>query len=94
MAIFFMFGEYSSEALKEISAERTDKAVNIVKKFGGEVISMYVLLGEQDLVFIVKFPNIEQAMKASVALNKLTGMSFSTSPAIPVEDFDKMMAEL
>jgi uncharacterized protein with GYD domain len=94
MAIFFMFGEYSSEALKEISAERTDKAVNIVKKFGGEVISMYVLLGEQDLVFIVNFPNIEQAMKASVALNKLTGISFSTSPAIPVEDFDKMMAEL
>jgi uncharacterized protein with GYD domain len=94
MALFFMSGEYSSEALKEISAERTDKAVNIVKKFGGEVISMYVLLGEQDLVFIVNFPNIEQAMKASVALNKLTGISFSTSPAIPVEDFDKMMAEL
>jgi uncharacterized protein with GYD domain len=91
---FFMFGKYSSEALKEISAERTDKANNLIKKFGGEVISMYALLGKEDLVFIVNFPGIEQAMKASVALSKLTGISFTTSPAVTVEEFDKMIAEL
>jgi uncharacterized protein with GYD domain len=94
MGTFFMFGKYSSEALKEISAERTDKANNLIKKFGGEVISMYALLGKEDLVFIVNFPGIEQAMKASVALSKLTGISFTTSPAVTVEEFDKMIAEL
>jgi len=57
-----MFGEYSSKALKEISVERTDKANNLIKKFGGEVTSMHALLGEKDLVFIVNFPGIEQAM--------------------------------
>jgi len=94
MGTFFMFGRYSSETLKEISAERTDKADKLVKKFGGEVTSMYALLGEKDLVFIVDFPGIEQAMKASVALSKLTGISFTTSPAVTVEEFDKMIAEV
>ncbi len=37
MATFFMFGKYSSEALKDMSAERTDKAVSLIKKFGGEL---------------------------------------------------------
>jgi len=94
MATFFMFGKYSSEALKEMSAERTDKAVDLIKKFGGEVDSMYALLGEQDLVLIVDFPGVEQAMKASVALTKMTGVSFTSSPAVPVEDFDKMITEI
>jgi uncharacterized protein with GYD domain len=94
MATFFMFGKYSSEALKEMSAERTEKAVSLIKKFGGEVKSMYALLGEQDLILIVDFPEIGQAMKASVGLTKMTGVSFTTSPAVAVEDFDMMIAEI
>ncbi len=92
MATFFMFGKYSSEALREMSAERTDKAVSLIKKFGGEVNSMYALLGERDLVLIVDFPELEQAIKASVALTKMTGVSFTSSPAVSVEEFDKMIA--
>ncbi len=92
MATFLMFGKYSPDALKEISAERTDKAVALIKKHGGALKSGYVLLGETDLVLIVDFPDIERAMKASIALAKLLGVSFSTAPAVSVEDFDKMMA--
>jgi len=91
MATFFMFGKYSSEALKEISAERTEKAMEIFKNLGGEVKSMYALLGDYDLVFIVDLPGIEQAMRASVALSKMSGISFRTSPAITVAEFDKLI---
>ncbi|MFB0521443.1 MAG: GYD domain-containing protein [Desulfatiglandales bacterium] len=94
MGTFLIFGKYSSEALREISAERTQKAGNLIKKFGGEVTSMYALLGEQDLLFVANSSGIEQAMKASVALSKSTGISFTTSPAVTVEEFDKMIAEL
>jgi len=94
MATYFMFGRYSPDAMKEISAERTDKAVALVKKYGGEVKSGYALLGEHDLVLIVDLPDTEQAMKTSIALTKLLGISFSTSPAATMEDFDKMMAEV
>ena len=94
MATFLMFGKYSSEALRGVSSKRTEEAVSLIKKFGGEVKAMYSLLGEKDLVIILTFPGIEEAMKASVALNKLTGISITTSPAVTVEEFDKMMTEV
>ncbi len=94
MATYLMFGKYSSAGLKEISSERTKKAIDLIKKFDGEVKSIYVLLGEQDLLLIINFPNIEHAMKASIALNNMTNISFTTSVAVPVEEFDKMMADV
>jgi hypothetical protein len=48
-------------------------------------------LGKNDLVLIARFPGIENAMKASVAMNKMSGISFSSEPAVPVEEFDKMV---
>ena len=94
MATFFMFGRYSAEALKGINPKRTKEAESLIKKFQGEVKGMYSLLGEKDLVFILTFPGMEQAMKASVALSKMTGISFTTFPAVTVEEFDKMMADV
>lgn len=94
MTTFVMFGKYSSEAMKGVSAERTEKGASLIKEVGGEIKSMYALLGDKDLIFIVSFPGIEQAMKASIGLSKLTGISFTTSPAIAVEDFDKMVTEV
>jgi hypothetical protein len=41
---------------------------------------------------IVDFPGVREAMKASVGLNKALGISFATMPALPVEDFDKLVA--
>ncbi|MBE9534150.1 MAG: GYD domain-containing protein [Proteobacteria bacterium] len=94
MATYFMFGRYSLDSVKEISPERTNKATALIKKHGGEVESGYALLGEIDLVLIVDLPDTEQAMKTSVALAKLLGISFTTAPAVTVEDFDKIMEEV
>lgn len=90
MATFFMFGKYTLEGIKGMSSARTKKIMDIIKKAGGEVKSMHALLGEKDLVFIVDFPGNEEAIKASVAITKLTGIGFTTSPAITVEEFDKL----
>ena len=40
---------------------------------------------------IVEFPGVNEAMKTSVALNKALGISFSTVPALRIEDFDKLV---
>jgi uncharacterized protein with GYD domain len=93
MSTFLMFGRYSSEALKGISPKRTAKTLKLFKKLGGEVKSIYALLGKEDLVLIVDLPNLEQVMKASIALHKSTGISFSTVPAVTAEEFDRIMAE-
>ena len=81
MATFFMFGRYTSDAIREASAERTVKATALLDKLGGEIKAGYALLGETDLVLIVDFPGVKEAMKASVELNKLLGIGFTTSPA-------------
>jgi len=91
MATFIMFGKYSLEAVKAINAKRTDKAVELVKQNGGELKAGYALLGGTDLVLIVDLPDTGAAMKTSAALSKLLGISFTTAPAVSMEDFDKLM---
>lgn len=94
MPIFMMFGKYTSKAMEGISTERTDKAIELIEQNGGKVISMYALMGEHDLVFTLDLPDAEKAMTISVALNKLTGISFTTSPVVEVEKFDKLMSKI
>ena len=93
MQTFFLFGKYSAESLQKISAKRTKQAEKIVTDMGGKVKSIYALLGERDLVLIVSLPGLEQAVKVSIALNRATGIAFSTTPAVEVGAFDKMMAK-
>jgi uncharacterized protein with GYD domain len=94
MATFFLFGKYTSDAIKSMSATRTEKAGDLIKKYGGAIKSIYALVGEKDLVIIATFPEAAQAVKSSIALCKLTGISFTTSEAITVEDFDKMIVDI
>lgn len=91
MMKFLMLGKYLIEGVKGITAKRTQEVVSLIEKNGGKVISMYALIGIYDLAFIVDFPGIPEVMKASVDLTKLTGISFTTLPAITVEDFDKLV---
>ncbi|HAY84630.1 MAG TPA: hypothetical protein DCY42_06820 [Chloroflexi bacterium] len=91
MATFVMLGKYSQKSIKDISAKRTEKSLELIKKNGGQVISGYALLGEYDLVLILELPSSEQAIKTSVELSKMLGIAFVTAPAVSMEDFDKMM---
>ncbi len=79
MPIFMMFGKYTQDSLKGVSPERTRKAVKIIEKNGGKVVSMYAVLGEHDLVFTLDFPDAD---------------SFTTSPVVDVEQFDRLMSEI
>jgi len=91
MSTFLMFGKYSPGALQAISSQRTRQAVEMIQKLGGQVQAMYATLGEHDLVLVVDFPGTAEAMKASVGLAKMTGIGFTTAPAVAVEEFDRMM---
>ena len=93
MAMYLMFGKFSIDAVKEISAERTKKATAIVENCGGQVKAVYALLGEIDAVAVVDFPGVKEAMKASVELTKMLGISFTTAPAVTIEEFDKLIEE-
>jgi len=83
-----MFGQYTPEALEEISKNRTVEAINLIKNYGGKVKSMHALLGEYDLLFILELPNTSKAMEVSIELFKLTGITFTSSAALEIEAFD------
>jgi len=91
MTTYFFFGKYTQDSIGHISSQRTKEARSVIEGNGGKLIGGYALLGEHDLVLIVDFPSMEQAMKTSIALAKLVGVSFSTSPAVSMEDFDKLV---
>ena len=93
MATYVMFGRYSLEAVKAISAKRSSQALAVVKKYGVEVKAGYSLLGKVDVVMVVELPDNERAMQTSAALTKLLGISFTTSPAVSFEQFDKLMGK-
>lgn len=93
MATFFMFGKYSYDAVKEIRPERTTKSVRIIEALGGKVVGMYAICGEYDLVLILELPGLDAAIKVSVELHILTGIHFSTFPAIDVDYFDVLIAK-
>ncbi len=91
MATFLMFGKYSAEGVKGISSSRTKKAADLIKKQGGQLKAAYAMLGMADLLLIVDLPGLEAAMQTSVSLGQMTGISFCTSPAVTVEEFDKLV---
>ena len=91
MSTYVLFGKYSAGSIKDISAERTQKATQLISDSGGSVKSGYALLGETDLLLVCDFPSNDAAMKASVGLAKLLGIGFSTAPAVTVEEFDKLV---
>jgi uncharacterized protein with GYD domain len=94
MPIFMMFGKYTTEAMQNISPERTQEAIQLIETNGGKVISMYAVMGAHDLVFTLDFPDAKDAFATSVALNRLTGIAFTTSPVVDVEMFDKLIAKV
>jgi uncharacterized protein with GYD domain len=93
MSTYVLFGKYSADSIKGVSARRTEEAAALVKGLGGEIVSGYALLGDTDLLLVVDLPDNERAMRASAALAKLTGISFRTSPAVSIKDFDRIMAQ-
>jgi uncharacterized protein with GYD domain len=91
MATFLMLGKYSSEGLNGASVSRTKTAIVAIEKAGGKVQAMYALLGQYDLAFIIDFPGTAEAMKISLELAKLTGIGFTTFPAVGIKEFDRLI---
>ena len=92
MATYLMFGTSTQAARKAVSAKRTDDAIALIKKYGGEYKAGYALLGDVDYVVILDLPDTEHAMQVSMGLSRLLDISFRTAPAVTIDEFDKLVA--
>jgi len=91
MATYFLTGTYGADAIQGISRKRTADVTRIIEDVGGRIVSIYLLLGEKDLVIIAEFPGLQEAIKGSISISKVTGISFTTNPAITAEEFDEFI---
>jgi len=94
MATYLLFGQYSQDALKDISAKRSEKARELIEKYGGSVKAGYALLGKNDLVIVLDAPDTATVMKISVGLSKMTGIGFTSAPAVSFKEFDQYMEDV
>ena len=92
MATYLMTGKYTPEGLAKMSPQRTKQVIDLVEQSGGKVEAMYATLGPNDLLLIIDFPGTDEAMQASVAIMRLTGIGFVTCPAVTVAGFDKLIS--
>ncbi len=89
-----MFGKYGPEGIQQITAQRSRLVHDLIAKAGGRVRESYALLGQYDLVFVVDLPNMTDAIRASMAMSRLTNISFSTCAAMPIAEFDQTAEDL
>lgn len=92
MATYIMFGTLTQAARKVVSAKRTEDAMALIKKHGGEFKAGYALLGEVDFVVILDLRDTEHAIQVSVALSRLLDINFRTAPAVGIDEFDRLAA--
>ena len=95
MSTFYMFGTYSAEMFRDVSAGRTKEIEAMVKEYGGKIIQMHVLIGKSkdDLVLVVAFPDEEITTCFSIALTNKLGILFVTHLTVTMEKFDKITDE-
>ena len=94
MTTFFFFGTYTDDAIDGINAKRTKLAAQTIEGFGGTLHSVHALLGSHDIVMIADLPGVAEAMQVSISLHRRTKIRFSSHPALPVADFDKLASDL
>lgn len=93
MATYIMLGNYSLKGIKKASGVRTEEAIEIIEAHGGTFKEAYALLGNNDLLVIADLPDTASAMQTSMALTRLTGIGFNTSPALSVAEFDALLED-
>ncbi len=92
MSTYLLTGTYGADAIQGISPKRTVDVIKVIEDIGGKLVSVYLLLGEKDLVIIAEFPGLKEAILGSVSISKITGISFTTNPAITAKEFDEFFA--
>lgn len=94
MHTYYLLGKYTADAIRDISTDRTRRATEIIQQSKGEIILINALLGESDVAIVAQFPGNTEAARAAVAIARMTGISITTCPAMPIDDFDRLASEV
>jgi len=83
-----------AKALKE-GPQRLAKYTQALSAEGAKITAAYATLGRYDYVAVIEGPeDISKVFKSSAAVAMVGALSSETMPALPIQDFFKLVAEV
>jgi len=74
-------------------AKRAAASKELIERFGGRLLSAYVVTGQYDGVLLLEVPNGEAMTKFSIAVSAKGSVRTTTARAFAIEEFDKLVTE-
>lgn len=89
-----MMSSLTDEGRKTIKKhpERIEEVNREIENMGAKVLAQYAVLGQYDFISILDAPNNEAVAKISIELGSRGTVQIITFPAIPVDEFIKIMS--
>jgi uncharacterized protein with GYD domain len=94
MPVYIMMSTLTDEGRKTIKKhpERIEEVNREIENMGAKVLAQYAILGQYDFISILDAPNNEAVAKISIELGSRGTVQIITFPAIPVDEFIKIMS--
>lgn len=89
MPIYILLSQLTQEGRQTLhrNPDRLYQVNEEIQTFGCKVVAQYALLGAYDFVNIVEAPDNETVAHLSVDLGSRGTVTFTTLPAIPIDQF-------
>ena len=97
MATYVVLMKLTPEGAKNLKEgpQRLAKANEIAAREGAKITAGYATLGRYDMVFLIEGPeDISKTLKSCAAVAMMGAHSIETMPALPIQDFYKLVAEM
>ncbi len=93
MATYIMLSTLTDEGRKTLKErpERLQEVNREIEAMGGRVTQQYAVLGGYDFINILEAPDNETVARISVELGSRGTVTLTTLPAMPVDEFTKML---
>jgi len=87
------FTQQGAQTIKELPS-RVEKNMESLKKFGIEIRSWHVTMGQYDVVIVFDAPNDEAVAKAALAIGQQGNARTQTMRAFSLDEFKKIVSAL
>jgi uncharacterized protein with GYD domain len=94
--IFILSLNFTDQGIRGVkdAPKRAQQAREIAKKVGVDIKQVYLTTGDSDLVVMVEAPNGDSVLKFAMAVGMQGNVRTRTARAWPMEEFQKLIAEL
>jgi uncharacterized protein with GYD domain len=94
--MFILSLNYTDQGVRNIkdAPKRGQQARELARKVGANIKQVYMTTGESDLVVLVEAPDGDSIAKFAMAIGMQGNVRTRTARAWPMEEFQKLIAEL